>query len=144
MRRLRQHALLHVGRDRHLLRALGDHLFQTLEVRLVLELQIAAAQRIDDSQVELGRSDRLHEIGMRAVLDRRLAEVGVVDAGHHHDRDVRAQRTQLAEQAVAGLVRQPHVEQHDRIVDLSHSLAGLGTRERGVDDDPAALQNARH
>ena len=108
-RRAGKHPLLHVGRVLHLLRALGDHRLQPPQVGLVLELEPAAADRVDDRQVELGRADGLDEVAMRAVLHRGLAQLRVVDPGDHDHGDVGLERTQLAKQPVARFVGQAHV-----------------------------------
>jgi anti-anti-sigma factor len=51
---------------------------------------------------------------------------------------------QLAEQPITGLVRQPDVHQHERVVKSPESLPGLRAGERHVGFESAASQRAGH
>ena len=78
------------------------------------------------------------------MLERGLAELSIVHAGDHHHGGVGPGRAELLEQAVAGLVRKPDVEQGDRVIAGLEEAPGLGGGQGHVAFKPTAPQGARH
>jgi hypothetical protein len=143
-RRRRQHARLQLRRAPHLLGALGHHPFESHQVGAVLHLHGAPPQVVDDDQVQLRGPYWLHVVRERAVLERGLPQLRVVDPRDHDHRGVRPCLAQLFEEAVSGLVRQPHVQQRHRVVALLEEQAGLGPVEGHVRLEAAAPEHPLH
>ena len=121
-------------------RPLGDELLEPLVVRLVLDLQAAAPQRVGDPDVDLAVAERLDDVAVRSERERGLRELRVVGAADHQDGDVGAARDDLVDELQPGLARQVHVAEDD----LERSRGQLGARLRRVAGDGGQVAFVRH
>jgi len=142
--RMRQHARLKLDRATHLIGPFVEHPFQPRQVDAMVQLQRAPLQRVDDHQVQLRGADRLHHVGVGAMLQRGFAQLRVVDARDHHHRRVRPRCAQLLEQPVARFIWQPHIEQDKRVSTGFEQLPGLGRGEGDVGFEAPAAQSSHH
>ncbi len=110
----------------------------------MLALEVATPKSVDHHEVQLRRADRFDQVGVSAVLDRGLAQLGIVDPRHHDHCCARTSRFQLLEQSVARFVRQPDVEDGQRVVLGLELFPRLGRSQCGVSLKAAAAQSARH
>jgi hypothetical protein len=99
------------------------------EVDAPLDLEAAEPARVGHGDEHLARCERLDDVAVRAALQGQLGERRVVDAGHHHDREVTVFGQHRLDQPEAGFTWHHHVDQGDRerpLRQILTSLVGVG------------------
>ena len=110
----------------------------------MVHLQAAALKVVDHQQVQLGRADRFDVVRESTMLERRLPQLGIVDARDHDHGGVGPGRPQLLQQPITGLVGQPDVQQRHRVVLGFEQPPRLRAGEREVALKTAAAEDAGH
>ena len=85
-------------------RARADDLLQRLAVGAVLQLELAALQRVAHRDQHLVRRERLDHVAVRAQLDRAVGQLGLVEAHDGDGRGARRLRQDVLDEAQPGLV----------------------------------------
>jgi hypothetical protein len=117
-----------------------------LHLRLVgaaATLEVAQPQRVGHVDEQLVAAERLDDVRRGAEPEHLGREVGVVDAGEHHDGHVLQLLGGGPDQLDTGAVGQPNVADHDVDVVLQQPAAGLG-HGRGGEHGVARLGEDLH